>query len=71
VVVYNWPSIAFFAVLYAATIAAIIVTIVDKALPIANKVIWVAVIVIVPVFGVVVWAIVRLFRRFTHTPSTP
>jgi Phospholipase_D-nuclease N-terminal len=67
-VIYNWPSIAFFAVLYAATIAAIIVTIVDKTLPIAKKVIWVAVIVIVPLFGVVVWAI---FRRFTHTPSTP
>ncbi len=70
-VIYNWASIVFFAVLYALSIAAIIVTVRDKALPILNKVIWVVAIVIFPVFGVVVWAIARLIKRFMRTISTP
>ena len=70
-VIYNWTSIVFFAVFYAASIVAIVVTVLDKTLPVVNKVIWVAVIVIVPVFGLVVWAINRLFKRVTRTPHTP
>jgi hypothetical protein len=70
-VIYNWPSIIFGAVVSLSMVAAIIFTVLDKALPTINKVIWVVVIVIFPVFGVVVWAMVRLFKRLTHTTSTP
>jgi hypothetical protein len=70
-VIYNWPSIAFFVIFSAVSITAIVITVVDKNLPIVKKVIWVAVIVIVPVFGVVIWAIYRLAKRLTRTTTTP
>ncbi len=70
-VIYNWPSIVFFALFYAVSIAAIVITVRDKTMPTLNKVIWAVVIVIVPVIGVVVWAIARLVKKLTHTPRTP
>ena len=70
-VIYNWTSILFFAALYAACIAAIAVTVLDKRLTLVHKLIWVAVIVLVPIFGVIVWAISWLVKRVTRTTTTP
>jgi hypothetical protein len=70
-VIYNWASIVFFAVFYAASLAAIMVTILDKTLSLVNRVIWVAVILILPILGLVVWALNRIFKRLMRTTSAP
>ena len=50
---------------YAASIWAVVVTIIDRRYGTGEKVIWVAELLIVPVLGLVVWLIARAFRRRT------
>jgi len=69
-VIYNWPSIVFFAVFYAVSITAIILKVVDKGLSVLQKVIWVAVIVLLPVIGIIAWAVYSIYRRLRRTPTT-
>jgi hypothetical protein len=48
---------------YAASIWAIVVTITDPIYGVAEKVVWVAELLIFPVLGLIVWLIARAFRR--------
>lgn len=48
---------------YAASIWAIVVTILDRRYGVAEKVIWVAELLIFPLLGLIVWLIARAFRR--------
>jgi len=48
---------------YAASIWAVVVTILDQRYGVGEKVVWIAELLIFPVLGLAVWLIARAFRR--------